>query len=126
MGTIRGFERPQTAAPLAIGGAVGHRCRTGLSQVASSAYLRTLGALFALFSTARVLAYLPTIWAVVETSDSSQHSMWTWFIFFGGNLTMAVWLWEQNGRRCNAAITASGGNALMCVAIIAVIAWTRL
>lgn len=46
--------------------------------------------------------------------------------FFGGNATMAVWLWEQNGRRCNAAIAASVGNALMCLGIIAVIAWTRL
>jgi hypothetical protein len=82
--------------------------------------------LFTLFSSARVLAYLPTIWAVMSTGDSSQHSLWTWFTFFGGNATMAVWLWENNGRRRNAAIVASSGNALMCLAIIAVIAWMRL
>jgi len=88
-------------------------------------YLVVLGALFALFSSARVIAYLPTIWAVLASGDSSQHSLWTWFTFFGGNATMVVWLWENNGRRGNAAIAASGGNALMCLAIIAVIAWTR-
>jgi len=62
----------------------------------------------------------------LASGDSSQHSLLTWFTFFGGNSTMAAWLWEQNGRRCNAAIAASGGNALMCVVIIAVVTWTRL
>ncbi|MGJ7487071.1 hypothetical protein ACSFA2_17550 [Variovorax sp. LT2P21] len=94
--------------------------------IVQSRYLAALGALFALFSSARVLAYLPTIWAVLASGDSSQHSLLTWFTFFGGNATMAVWLWEQNARRCNAAIAASGGNALMCLAIIAVVTWTRL
>lgn len=94
--------------------------------MARSRYLPALGAMFALFNSARVLAYLPTIWAVVASGDSSQHSLLTWFTFFGGNSTMAAWLWEHNGRRCNAAIAASGGNALMCLAIIAVVTWTRL
>lgn len=102
------------------------RVPTRPSAIAYSRYLAALGALFALFSSARMLAYLPTIWAVVASGDSSQHSLLTWCTFFGGNSTMAAWLWEQNGRRCNAAIAASGGNALMCLAIIAVVAWTRL
>lgn len=89
-------------------------------------YLGALGALFTLFNSARVLGYLPTIWAVMATGDSSAHSLWTWFAFFGANWTMAAWLWEHNGRRGNAAIAASGGNALMCLAMIAAIAWTRL
>jgi hypothetical protein len=91
-----------------------------------SRYLSVLGVLFTLFSSARVLAYLPTIWAVMATGDSSQHSLWTWFTFFGGNLTMAAWLWEHNDRRRNAAIAASAGNALMCLVIIVVISSTRL
>jgi hypothetical protein len=93
--------------------------------VARSRYLATLGALFTLCSSARVLAYLPTIWALMSTGDSSQHSLWTWCTFFGGNATMAVWLWENNGRRRNAAIVASSGNAFMCLATIAVITWMR-
>jgi hypothetical protein len=105
------------------------RAPRGASQapaIARSRYLATLGALFTLFNSARVLAYLPTVWAVMWTGDSSQHSLWTWCTFFGGNATMAVWLWENNGRRRHAAVVASSGNALMCLAIIAVIAWTRL
>lgn len=91
-----------------------------------SRYLAVLGVMFSLFSSARVIAYLPTIWAVVTTGDSSQHSLWTWLTFLGGNVTMAVWLWENNSRRCNAAVAASGSNALMCLTIIAAIVWTRL
>lgn len=91
-----------------------------------SRYLAALGALFTLFSSARVLAYLPTIWAVLASGDSSQHSLFTWLTFFGGNSTMAAWLWEHSGRRFNTAIAASGGNALMCLVMIAVVSWSRL
>ena len=125
MDTIQGSARPPACAAAAMSTRV-----TGATAeptaITRSRYLATLGALFTLFSSARVLAYLPTIWAVMSTGDSSQHSLWTWFTFFGGNATMAVWLWENNGRRRNAAIVASSGNALMCLAIIAVIAWMRL
>lgn len=95
-------------------------------SVSRATYLAALGALFALFNSVRVLAYLPTIWAVAASGDSSQHSVWTWLTFLGGNATMAVWLWEQNDRRVTGAALASAGNALMCASIVAVIAWTRL
>lgn len=95
----------------------------GLSR---AGYLAALGALFAVFNSVRVLAYLPTIWAVAASGDSSQHSVWTWLTFLGGNATMALWLWEQNQRRLTRAVLACAGNALMCLAIVAVIAWTRL
>jgi hypothetical protein len=126
MDTIRGLGRPQACAATTLGGVLAHPSRAKPPAIARSRYLAALGALFALFNSARVLAYVPTIWAVMATGDSSQHSLWTWFTFFGGNATMAVWLWENNGRRCNGAIAASGGNALMCLGIIAVIACTRL
>lgn len=89
-------------------------------------YLALLGGLFAFFNSVRVLAYVPTIWAVAASGDSSQHSLWTWLSFLGGNATMAAWLWEHNGRCCNRAIVVSSGNALMCLAIAGVIVWTRL
>ena len=91
-----------------------------------SAYLAVLGSLFALFNAARVLAYFPTMWAVALSGNSSQHPLWTWITFLGGNASMAAWLWEQNGQHCNRAVLASGGNALVCLAIVGVIAWTRL
>lgn len=126
MDTIRGLGRPQACAAATLSGSVARPSHARPPAISRSRYLAAVGALFALFNSARVLAYLPTIWAVIATGDSGQHSLWTWFTFFGGNATMAVWLWEQNGRRCNAAIAASVGNALMCLGIIAVIAWTRL
>ena len=33
-------------------------------------------------------AYLPTIWAIHRSADSSQHSLWTWCTWLGANLTM--------------------------------------
>jgi hypothetical protein len=125
MNTIQESAMPPGCAPAAMSTHV-----TGVPSqppaVTRSRYLATLGALFTLFSSARVLAYLPTIGAVMSTGDSSQHSLWTWFTFFGFNVSMAVWLWENNGRRCNGAIVASSSNALMCLTIIAVIAGMRL
>lgn len=96
-----------------------------LSVEPRRAYLAMLGGLFALFNAARLVAYLPTIWAVALSGDSSQHSLWTWLTFLGGNATMAAWLWEQNGHRCQRAIAVCAGNALMCLAIVGVIVWTR-
>ncbi|WP_201494542.1 hypothetical protein [Rubrivivax sp. A210] len=97
-----------------------------LPAISRDLYLSLLGSLFGVFNTARVLAYLPTIWAVAASGDSSQHSLWTWLTFLGGNATMAAWLWEQNGRRGNRAIAVSACNAAMCLGIVSVIAWTRL
>jgi len=79
-------------------------------------YVTTLGYLFAFFSTVRVFAYLPTLWAVVYSGDSSQHSLLTWFTWAGANLTMAAWLYEQQGQRWNRAVTVNLVNATMCIA----------
>jgi hypothetical protein len=96
------------------------------SAATSVAYRAILDHLFAGFNVARVLAYLPTAWAVAASGDSNQHSLWTWLIFLGGNASMALWLWENNGRCANRAIVTSSANAVMCTCIVGVIAWTRL
>lgn len=96
------------------------------SATTTVAYRVVLDHLFAAFSSARLLAYLPTVWAVAASGDSNQHSLWSWLIFLGSNATMALWLWEQNGRRGNRAIAASVANAAMCTCLVGVIAWTRL
>lgn len=54
---------------------------------------------FALFSSARILAYLPTMWAIHQSGDASQNLLWTWVTWFGSNLSVAVWLYEQGGQR---------------------------
>lgn len=78
-------------------------------------YLLVLGWAFALFGTVRVLAYLPTVWAIVQSGDSSQHSLWTWFTWAGANATMAAWLYETQQQQISRAAVVSAVNAAMCV-----------
>ena len=91
-----------------------------------SLYLKALTWAFTLFNSVRMLAYLPTTWAIITSGDSSQHSLWTWCTWLGANLTMAAWLYEHNGRRANKAVTVNAGNATMCLITVAVIVFHRL
>jgi hypothetical protein len=96
--------------------------RTG----ASSVYVQVLGWLFAALNSVRVLSYLPTIAAIHASGDSAQHSLWTWCLWMGSNLTMAAWLFEHNGRRLNGAVVVSLCNTVMCLITASVIGWYRL
>ena len=69
-----------------------------------SLYLELLNWAFALFSSTRFFTYLPTLFAIHHSGDSSQHSLWTWFAWVGSNAAMAAWLHENNARRINKAI----------------------
>lgn len=80
-------------------------------------YLRLLAWAFALFSTARVAAYLPTLFAILQSASSTQHSLWTWITWTGANATMAAWLYEHNGQRLDKAAAVSLCNAGMCLLI---------
>lgn len=80
---------------------------------------------FALFNGLRMLAYLPTAWAIHASGDTSAHSLWTWAVWLGANLTMAGWLRERNGGRPDRAVLVSLGNASMCALMLAVLAWHR-
>jgi hypothetical protein len=90
-----------------------------------AAYLAILTWSFAFFSSARILAYLPTLWAIQASGDASQHSLWTWLTWFGSNLTMAAWLYEQGGQRVGRAVLVNLCNAVMCAAIVAMIVVCR-
>lgn len=83
--------------------------------------LRLLSWAFTLFNSVRMLAYLPTTWAIYTTGDSSQHSLWTWCTWLGANATMAAWLHEHNGRRFDKAVLVNIGNATMCFLTVLVI-----
>ena len=91
-----------------------------------ASYLVVLTWCFTFFSTVRVLAYLPTVVSIVQNGDSSQHSLWTWLTWLGANVTMAAWLFEQNGARMNKAAAVSAANAAMCLVTSAVIIAFRL
>lgn len=91
-----------------------------------STYLALLTWAFTFFNSVRVLAYLPTVWAVVQSGDSSQHSVWTWLTWAGANATMAAWLYEHNGRRANRAVAVNACNASMCVLTLLTILLHRL
>ena len=84
-------------------------------------YLWLLGWAFSILSSARLLSYLPTLWAICASRDSSQHSLWTWGIWLGSNLTMALWLYEQHGQRWSRAAAVNVVNATMCAATFTVI-----
>jgi len=81
---------------------------------------------FTIFNFLRIVAYLPTIEAILVTGESDQHSLLTWVIFFGANVTMCCWLYEEAGRRLNQAGLTNCGNAFMCGVICLLITWTRL
>ncbi|MDQ7743087.1 hypothetical protein [Hydrogenophaga pseudoflava] len=87
--------------------------------------LELLAAAFAVFNSLRIVAYLPTLLALHASGHTEQHSLFTWLVFLGANLTMALWLHEQNGRRMNRAIAVNACNALMCGAIALSIGWLR-
>ena len=76
---------------------------------------------FALFSSTRLLTYLPTFWAIYTSGDSAQHSLLTWLAWVGSNVTMSAWLYENNGRRVNKAIAVTAGNSVMCLLACALI-----
>lgn len=91
------------------------------SPDARRGYLSLLAWAFAFFNGVRVFAYLPTLWAIHQSGDSGQHSLWTWLTWFGANLTMAAWLYEQNGQRLNRAVCVHVGNSSMCLATLLLI-----
>ena len=95
-------------------------------EAAERVYLQLLTWSFTLCSSLRVVTYLPAIAAIVTSGDSSQHSLWTWGTWLASNLTMAVWLWEHNGRRANAAVWTNLCNALMCALTVAVVVAVRV
>jgi hypothetical protein len=80
-----------------------------------------LGTLFTLFSALRVVAYLPTLWAIHASGNASQYSLWTWFVFCGANLSTAFWLNDRCQGGWDRNVVVSAVNALMCAAVFAVI-----
>jgi hypothetical protein len=90
------------------------------------AYLMALTWAFTFFNSVRVIAYLPTLWAIHASGDSSQHSLWTWCTWLGANVTMAAWLYEHNGQRVNRAVAVNIGNATMCALTVGLIVTYRL
>jgi hypothetical protein len=81
---------------------------------------------FTLFSSIRVLTYLPTLWVLVASGQSEQHSLWTWGLWACSNVTMAAWLYEEAGQRWSRAVTVNAVNASMCMAVFVVIAALRM
>ena len=88
-------------------------------------YVRALTWAFMLLTAARLVAYAPTVLAIVQSRDSHQHSLWTWLIWVGANLTMAAWMYEHNGQRMDKAIGVSLANAAACLLTTGVILWYR-
>ena len=84
-----------------------------------------LSRVFTFFNAARVFAYMPTLWAIHTSADSSQHSLLTWGTWLCANLSMGIWLHERDGEM-HRAVVANLCNALMCLCGVALIVWYRL
>ncbi len=84
-------------------------------------YLRALALAFTFFNSLRTLAYLPNIFAIVESGRSDQHSLLTWLTLAGANITMAMWVYENHGRHVDRVAFINALNALMCLLTAAVI-----
>jgi hypothetical protein len=95
------------------------------AAAARTRYLAVLAWSFAFFNSMRVIAYLPTIWAICQSGDSQQHAALTWLMWTGANTTMAAWLYEQGGRQMTRAVAVNLCNAVMCLATLVVIAAYR-
>lgn len=100
-------------------------CEPTAAEPTRTVYLSVLTWAFTMFNSVRMVAYLPTIWAIHASGDSSQHSLWTWCTWLGANATMAAWLYEQNGRRLGRAVIVNVGNATMCAVTVVLIAAHR-
>lgn len=96
------------------------------TPIVRARYLTALAWCFAVFNAARVVAYLPTIWAIWASGDSRQHSWFTWLTWTGANLTMAAWLYEQDAHRLTRAVAVNACNAGMCLATLVLIVVLRL
>ncbi len=80
---------------------------------------------FSLFSSLRAVSYVPTLWAIYDSANSSQYSLLTWLTFVGANASMAAWLFEKNGRKLDRAVVVSACNAFMCLVTCLMIGWYR-
>lgn len=81
---------------------------------------------FTAFNSLRTLAYLPTIWALLQTGQSDQHALSTWLTWAGANATMAAWVWRHNGRHWDRVVVVNVANATLCLLTALVIVACRL
>jgi hypothetical protein len=96
------------------------------SVAPDSRYRQLLLGAFAGFNALRMVSYLPMLWAIHASGQSSQHSLWTWFIWLGSNLATGLWHLERQDRRFDATSAVLLTNAFMCavtVVLIAVFRW---
>jgi hypothetical protein len=82
-------------------------------------------AAFALFNSARVLAYVPQIIrAARDSHGASAISLTTWSLFAASNVSTSVYAVVQLGDWAVASVFAL--NTLSCLAIVGITAWKRL
>jgi hypothetical protein len=78
-------------------------------------YLAALRWAVTVLGSVRLFSYLPTLWAIHASGNSSQHALTTWLTWAAANAAMAAWLYEQHGRRADCAVVINACNAVMCL-----------
>jgi hypothetical protein len=77
--------------------------------------------LFGPLQALRMTAYLPTLWAIHASGSSTQYAAWTWLAFFCANLSMALSLLRRGTGRVDRYVLVNLINALMSLAVFALI-----
>lgn len=88
-------------------------------------YLALLDGCFTVFSSLRLLTYLPTMWAIHESGHSGQHSLVTWLVWTAANAVMGASLYERSGRTVNKLVLVNAANATQCLLMSLLVAWYR-
>ena len=112
----------QLSVGVAVGPLQGDRVRRHLAAPQRG---RLLVVAFTFFNSTRVLSYLPMLWAIYASGDSSQHSLWTWLSWLGANLTMVAWLHDGRKGGFSGPALVNLANAAMCLAAVLLICWCR-
>jgi hypothetical protein len=85
----------------------------------SSFYATVLSWAFLATNSLRVFAYLPTIKKLLRHDVTADcQSQLTWLLWSSSNVTLALHLFELNGRQVNQMILVASANALMCCACL--------
>ena len=88
-------------------------------------YIAALNRFATLTGGIRALTYVPTIFTLMASANSNQHSLWTWFSWILASGTMSLLLYERNDRKVDSVILIQLTNTFMCVVTTAVVLWYR-
>lgn len=96
-----------------------------LEDYGESVYRKILRRATNFFGAIRILTYVPTIGTLVASRNSDQYSVATWMLWILSNFTLAMSIYEYNGKKLNSLVLMNLGNTAMCLVTSLVIIYYR-